>query len=443
MNPHRRQRHPLTLQRKSDSYLYTAAFFFTLTACGYSNEEGMDSQAIKLPNTNEGEAERRSLLDSATVDGDPKLIPQSLTRFIAGPEAPNICENALSQKKSCQPQLIKVDEAGQSLISFQTLNCEFVKPGDDDFEAPGGKTPKFYCRTLDDRGNPRTVKVKYANPEVHTEVAVTRMLWKMGFAVDVVHPVRVNCKGCPDNPWNYLKSAGQTDLSDVDSNRMTSFPYAAIEEKYPSEKIKIVSETGSDVLDGFTYDELLDDLENNTKLSQTQKDRRQALAFMNTFIANYDTKADNQRLGCIELSKDGDSCLRAVAIPHDVGYSFGDGIRDAKIHLKSWKNTPVWTDASTCDASKFIRVLGLEFGIRLQLTESGRKEIARLFDLFDDRHVNALFSVARFDGAASYMSRAAGDLPPSEARLAPQAWAEAFQARVADFRSVTRCPVDE
>src|SRR5436189_5389485 len=60
-----------------------------------------------------------------------------------------------------------------------------------------GKSRKFACRSPRDG----VVKVKFGgrNGEVEGEVAATRLLWALGFAADQMYPVRVVCRGCPDD----------------------------------------------------------------------------------------------------------------------------------------------------------------------------------------------------------------------------------------------------
>jgi hypothetical protein len=83
-------------------------------------------------------------------------------------------------------------------------------PGGPDAFAPGavvsceyedkqldGNSRKFACQlTPDDE-----VKVKFGggNGEVFGEVAATRLLWALGFGADRMYPVRVICRGCPDD----------------------------------------------------------------------------------------------------------------------------------------------------------------------------------------------------------------------------------------------------
>jgi hypothetical protein len=65
-----------------------------------------------------------------------------------------------------------------------------------------GRTHKFWGR--DSEG--KKWKIKYDSEEVFTEMAATRLMWKMGYAADHAFPVReLICIGCKDeNPWSSM-----------------------------------------------------------------------------------------------------------------------------------------------------------------------------------------------------------------------------------------------
>ena len=65
-----------------------------------------------------------------------------------------------------------------------------------------GNSPKFQCRVAPARrGGDDDVKVKFGinNGEVYGEVAASRLLWALGFGADRMYPVRVICRGCPED----------------------------------------------------------------------------------------------------------------------------------------------------------------------------------------------------------------------------------------------------
>lgn len=81
-------------------------------------------------------------------------------------------------------------DAGQPLV------CRFL------LRKTGGHTPKFYCVFRDGE----VLKVKYGqNPEIHAEVAASRLLLALGAGADRMYLVRkLRCFGCPENPQDLL-----------------------------------------------------------------------------------------------------------------------------------------------------------------------------------------------------------------------------------------------
>ena len=79
------------------------------------------------------------------------------------------------------------------------VRCAYVPPPD--AATFSGATPEFLCHL--DRDD-HVFKVKWGadNGEIYAEVAATRLLWALGFPTDRVYPVRVQCTGCADDPWN-------------------------------------------------------------------------------------------------------------------------------------------------------------------------------------------------------------------------------------------------
>jgi hypothetical protein len=88
---------------------------------------------------------------------------------------------------------------GPNFAVDQDVTCEFYpKP-------IGGLTEKFLCR-LDDG---RVFKVKYNGgprfKEAVSEVLGTRLFWALGFYADTMMPVRVTCRHCPKDPWEWVR----------------------------------------------------------------------------------------------------------------------------------------------------------------------------------------------------------------------------------------------
>jgi hypothetical protein len=221
------------------------------------------------------------------------------------------------------------------------------------------------------------------------------------------------------------------------------FTYAALEERYDAEKINIEDPNGSEILEGFTYPELLANLASNPHLSESQKDRREALAFLNAFLYNLDSKSANQRLACLNKNGDG-TCLDAVAIAQDVGFSFGSApVRANKLSLAGWRDLPVWKHPERCDASHHFRAGSLvELGVSIGLSESGRKEIHRLFDRLSTEWLLALFATARFGAAGFHYPKGSATWPQSSEKTTVRAWVQAFEHRIAAFKTVSQCPAE-
>jgi len=74
--------------------------------------------------------------------------------------------------------------------------CKFLP------KATSGTTSKFFCVFEDGE----VLKVKYGrNPEIHTEVAATRLLHALGAGADRMYLVKkLRCFGCPKNPQAML-----------------------------------------------------------------------------------------------------------------------------------------------------------------------------------------------------------------------------------------------
>src|SRR5262249_57662925 len=100
--------------------------------------------------------------------------------------------------------------------------CKYTK------EAFAGATPKFGCLVSDDD----RVKVRYGrdNNEIFAGVAATRLLWALGFGADVLYPVHVICRGCPE-------ALGGEPLP----ARQLRFEFAAIERKMAGHEMEAPS----------------------------------------------------------------------------------------------------------------------------------------------------------------------------------------------------------
>src|SRR5207237_4703100 len=81
-----------------------------------------------------------------------------------------------------------------SFTPDEAVSCDWVK------HARGnGMTPKFWCEVA-----PKdVVKVRYRahNGKAYALIAATRLFWALGFGADRAYPVKLDCRGCPFDPW--------------------------------------------------------------------------------------------------------------------------------------------------------------------------------------------------------------------------------------------------
>lgn len=296
-----------------------------------------------------------------------------------------------------------------------TVSCRFVA------EDVNGLTPKFNCLLP----NGEIVKVKYgsANAEVFAEVAATRLLSALGFPADRMFVVeKVICQGCPPLPYAALKCEDLTGwrgcfFSGFNPNRAVEFEAAVIER--PLEGRKIESVDG----EGWKWYEL-DRID--PSVGGATRDEVDALRLLAVILGHWDNKGENQRLACLPGNDLADgACLRAVAMIHDVGSTFGP----AKLDLANWRRLPVWSDAQACRVSmKGLPYAGATFPDG-QISEEGRTVLLELLEQLSETQVEELFDGAR---VAKY------DAVASETRSA-RAWAAAFSEKVRQVREAGPC----
>ena len=175
-----------------------------------------------------------------------------------------------------------------TFLPNQVVECEYVdKP-------QKGRSPKFLCSL----GSHDELKVKYgrSNGEVYGEVAATRLLWALGFGADRMYPVRVICRGCPDN----VGTAATGGVRVVDP--------AAIERKLDAWKAE-----GQDRGWSWAELDLIDEARGGAPLAQ-----RDALKLLAAFMQHSDTKPEQQRMVCLDRQ-----CERPFLLLDDVGLTFG------------------------------------------------------------------------------------------------------------------------
>jgi len=286
-------------------------------------------------------------------------------------------------------------------------------------------TPKFYC-TLPDGD---TVKVKYGerplpNGEVPAEIAATRLLAALGFPVDRMNRVKsVRCKGCPPLPQQALQCLEKGHpavvcLQGSAPDRVMTFDHALIERPLEGHKIEASKDQG---WSWFELDKI------DAKAGGSSRAEVDALRVVAMLLAHWDNKGPNQRLLCPDGAERADgSCRTPIAAIKDLGATFGP----TRVDLDNWKKVAMWTDPAACRVSmKTLPFDGATFG-EAQISEGGRQFALKLVRQLTPLQLNTLFEksgVARFKTVLGD-----GD--------EPQAWTDAFLAKVEQIASAGPCP---
>lgn len=264
---------------------------------------------------------------------------------------------------------------------FANITCDFVD------KKMSGSSPKFTCAlTKEDE-----VKIKYgaSNPEVYDEVAASRLLWALGFGADHWYPVVVTCRGCSKDPSNPRMKANRPEQT---------FDVAALERTMPGTTI----ESRAD--EGWKWPELDRVRADAGGATAAQRD---ALKLLAVLLQHSDSKAQQQRLLCLDPKDDkerddkdlAEPCRTPFLMLHDVGLTFGKATAlntnsSTGINFHNWTSTPVWSDQGACVGNLRKSVTGtLQDPV---IHEAGRKFLADLLQQLSDRQLRDLFEVARF-----------------------------------------------
>jgi hypothetical protein len=300
--------------------------------------------------------------------------------------------------------------------STEEVSCRLM------LQKVGGTTPKFYCELPDGR----VVKVKYGrSPELHAEVAATRLVAALGFGADRMYVVRaVRCAGCPRFPFQALRCAeaiGSPRLcfaGEIDHSRVRTFDTAAIERRIDGKEIEAVEDQG------WAWYEL-DKIE--ARYGGSSPAEIDAFRLLAILLAHWDNKAANQRLICLPGGEQaGGRCGTPIAIMQDLGATFGP----TKLDLHNWRAVPVWADRQTCTVSMAAMPFqGGTFPTR-RISEEGRLMLARLLAQITEPQLVDLFTGSRI---------VTHDQITAEARDAG-AWARAFRDKVRQIEEGPRCP---
>jgi hypothetical protein len=297
------------------------------------------------------------------------------------------------------------------------LECIFSEPK----EIPGGRTPKFNCQFLDD-SEKKSYKIKYdpfyniihekpgaRNLEVYGEILSTRLMWALGFPADNIFTPKVNCLGCPPDPWLYIRrrlrilDAADHSLGFVREELLDTpewiqrsdrrFHPVVAEVKFKGDAI------ATDGKEGWSWPELFQYMEN----PEVQRPQREALTILMAFINHMDNQPEQQRLVCEKSSWDGERCGKPVMMVQDAGSTFGNGwapfqgnMRLNKVDVKEWEQLSVWEETASC----IVKVHGAPnatFRTKWQVSEKGRAFLANLMAKLSEKQIRDLFTAARIE----------------------------------------------
>jgi hypothetical protein len=297
----------------------------------------------------------------------------------------------------------------------ERLACDFVPRN------ISGTTPKFDCRLP----NGDMVKVKYGRtPEVHAEVAATRLLAALGFGADHVSFVRtIDCRGCPPAPFRTRQIAelyflrGLVDRVMVNDGVRT-YRDVAVERRFDAAEIE------ADGYEGWQWSELQ---LVKSDLGGASRGELDALRLMAVVLGHWDNKSSNQRLVCLDAPRGASPpvpCPTPLVMLQDLGSTFGP----RKLNRDNWAATPVWADAGGCRVSmREMPYDGATF-VDVEISEEGRSLLAARLRSLSSSQLDTLFRGAAFPEPAD---RAPADI---------SAWATAFEHKVAQIANRPPCP---
>jgi hypothetical protein len=260
----------------------------------------------------------------------------------------------------------------------ETVTCTYIE------KKMSGRSPKFTC-VLGDKSDEATrdeIKVKYGreNGEVYAEVAATRLLWALGFGADIMYPEKVICHDCPPR----LGGTPNGKLEEM------LFDPAAVERKLRGEEITTNSQAG------WKWSEL--DLVNESA-GGAPAAHRDALKLLAAFLQHSDSKAEQQRLLCLDGKADASGCTRPLMMINDLGLTFGrasatNSNAASSVNFERWSRTRVWKDKTGCVANLSGSITGTLKDPRI--SEEGRAFLADLLTQLTDQQILDLFKTARF-----------------------------------------------
>jgi hypothetical protein len=367
----------------------------TLAALAFGCESSDSGTPVSTVATTElaslgGPAARDDALASARV-WQPPPVPVAQANLRVNPLAPG-----------------RIDDAAE-------VTCRFI------VRDVSGTTPKFYCELPG--GDVLKIKYGRTNPELHAEVAASRLLNALGFPADQMFIVgRVRCAGCPMFPFQALRCFARVGVQSVcfaggiDYERVVDFDSAVLERKLPGRVVEAFANQG------WAWYEL-DRIDPQRGSTTAEVDAFRLLA---VFLAHWDNKSANQRLVCpTGLDRGDGGCSQSLAIIQDLGATFGP----LKLDLHNWRRGRIWKDAKTCTVSmEHFPWRGATFTER-GISEEGRLLLLGLLAQLSDQQLHDLFEGSRV--ATHEQFGADGGRT--------QGWVAAFKDRIAQIRDAGPC----
>jgi hypothetical protein len=303
---------------------------------------------------------------------------------------------------------------GKGAVEYDdTVKCSFVYP-----DRPlGGLSPKFICAL----GPDETVKVKYgrSNGEVYAVVAASRLLWALGFATHRWYPVKVDCLGCPEDPWPVSKVEWFKGRPRFVARR--TFEMTAIERELDGKSVETPGFRGWSWLELDHVDSASDG---------APRAHLDSLKLAAVFLQHNDSKPEQQELFCPEGSirrdeEGNERCISARLAISDVGSTFGQGSywRVSKMDIEKWRDAPIWQDRTGCvgNVEKFLNG-NLHHP---KISEAGRRFLAERLSLLSDRQIRDLFTAARVEQKGATLRDSNGARRP----VTVNDWMQAFKQK--------------
>jgi hypothetical protein len=304
----------------------------------------------------------------------------------------------------------------------RTLPNDVVVVCDFKTKALGGTTPKFDCDnltaydTMEDAARQqhaipqalKKAKVRYgevaADVKPYSTIITTRIAWALGFYADIETPVRaVICHGCTSDPFHQKgPAAGQS----------FTFKTASVEQPVDLTGIIGIDDKGKDI--PYSQAEGPEAAwywtEGHTITDPDRRAQFEALELFAAFLKDGDTKAVQNRLGCLPgaFDKKTGICGTPVMAVHDFGNSLGsDGMRVRPLDFTAWSHAKIWDDPKACKTAIRNNIgngSGLDHPI---IHQAGLKLLADNLQrlIADDDSVLAIFAAAKIDQYDDHWTR--------------------------------------